>query len=125
MPKISVIGIYAVPAEEPVHIVEIWVKGAHGVFDVGKITQETPGQPQSNWQVPYSELILNRSGDEVVADDLVAPDRPELWQGDVRMVFFFHYLDFHRPLHTPFGEVELPPESSFPTRLSMMKYEPP
>lgn len=125
MPQIKVIGVYPIESEEPVHLVELSVYGAQGIFKMGDITQEIPGQPPDNWQVPYMERILSASGEEVLADDDEASKRPELWQGDMRVVFFFHYLDLERPLRTPFGEIRLPAESELPERLSMIKYEQP
>jgi hypothetical protein len=124
MSQIKVIGVYPVEADEPVHLIELSVLGAQGVFKIEDITQEVPGQPRDNWQCPYMEQILSASGDEVLADDYDAPKRPELWRGDMRLAFFFHYLDFERPLRTPFGEVQLPAESELPERLSMLEYEP-
>ncbi len=47
------------------------------------------------------------------------------WKGDVRIVFFFHYLYLAVPLKTPFGDLVLPKESEKPKRLKMIKYEAP
>jgi hypothetical protein len=123
--KIEVIGVYPIEASEAVHLVELWIRGARGIIDLGKITQATPGQPRENWQVPYDERILNASGDAVVAEGFEVSEKPELWQGDVRIVFFFHYLDFAKPLITPFGNVPVVMESELPQRLSMIEYEEP
>jgi len=71
------------------------------------------------------EQILSASGDAILADDYEASKRPELWEGDMRLEFFFHYLDFERPFLTPFGEIQLPTESEFPARLLMIEYEQP
>ena len=125
MPQIKVIGVYPIETDEPVHLIEVSVLGARGIFEVGDITQEIPGQSPDNWQSPHMEQILSASGDEVLADDYDASKRPGLWQGDMRLAFFFHYLNLERPLRTPFGEVQLPAESGLPERLSMMEYEQP
>jgi hypothetical protein len=117
--------VYPVEAEEPVHLIEVWVRGADGVFDIGGVTQKIPDKPQPNWQVPYSEYVLSPLGDEVLTEEFGAADKPGLWKGDMRMTFFFHYLDPEQPLLTPFGPVELPPESELPDRLSIIRYEPP
>ena len=125
MPQSEVIAVYPIKASEPVCLVEMRFRGLDGVFNVGEITQEIPGEPRANWQVPYMERILNSAGDSVLADDSVAANRPDLWQGEVRMVFFFHDLDLKRPLKTPFGDVRLPAKTKLPERLSMIQYEPP
>jgi hypothetical protein len=125
MPKIEPIGVYPVEAKEPVHLLEVWVRNADGVFDMGGVTQEVPEQPRSNWQAPYSEHVLSAAGDEALTEEFGAADKPDLWKGDMRLAFFFHYLDLERPLLTPFGPVQLPPASELPDRLSMIRYEPP
>ncbi|MCX8154978.1 MAG: hypothetical protein N3J91_00780 [Verrucomicrobiae bacterium] len=125
MPKIEIIGVYPIDAEQPVHLVELWVRGAQGKFKIGDITQEVPGEPPDNWQCPYLEKLLSPSGDKVVADDFELMKRPDLWSGDMRLAFFFHYLDLELPLKTPFGEVQLPAETELPDRLAMIEYEEP
>ena len=118
--EIGIVGVYAVDAPEPCHIIECWVRGATGEFDIGKITQEIPGQPEDNWQVPWDEYLLNYDG----TDGELSPS-PESLNGDVRVAFFFHYLDLGRPLITPGGDISLPTPTDRPDRLSFIEYEPP
>lgn len=123
--SMEIMGVYPIKASEPVHLVEILVKDSTSAVEIGKITQELPGQPRSNWQVPYDEKILNADGTRVMADPFLERHKPKLWIGNVRLVFFFHYLDLSKPLQTPLGDVTLPPESKKPRRLSGIKYEAP
>jgi hypothetical protein len=122
---IEIIGVYSVTTDEPCHLVEFRVRGVNGVFNFGGFTQEVPYTPQSNWQVPWMERILSADGSKVVADDSEISAMPELFRGDVRCIFFFHYLDTNRPLVTPFGEVRLPKPTDRPQRLTMIQYEKP
>ena len=122
---IEVIGVYPVTADEPCHLVEFRARDVQAVFDFGSFTQEMPDTPRSNWQAPWMERILSTDGTKVVADDSDISQKPELFRGDVRCVFFFHYLDAGRPLLTPFGEVRLPKPADRPERLSMIQYEAP
>jgi hypothetical protein len=46
-------------------------------------------------------------------------------KGDWRVAFFFHYLDFSKPLLSPAGPLELPEPSPRPSRLQFFEYEPP
>jgi hypothetical protein len=103
----KVIGVHAVEADEPVHLIELLVEGDTDGFDIGEVTQETPGQPKSNWQVPYAERVLEES------------------EGRTRFAFFFHYLDFERPLLTPAGPLSVPPASNVPAHLKDIEYESP
>lgn len=125
MPQIEIIGVYPADAAEPVHLIELNVRGADTPFTVGEFTQEVSDQPRSNWQVPWMEQILNAEGTEVIVNSKEAWRKPDLFCGDVRFVFFFHYLDLRRPLRTPFGELVLPSESQLPERLSIIQYEEP
>lgn len=119
---VEVIGIYPIELNKPVHLIEILIKNSEGVFDLTEITQAVPNQPKLNWQVPWEEKILDGAGERVIADCFAANEKPELWVGNVRMVFFFHNVDFSRPLITPFGRVTLPSESPMPNRLSEIAY---
>ena len=122
---VEIIGLHPVQASEPVYLLEILVRNSEGVFEIVKFTQELPGEPIDNWQVPYDEKILDADGDKVIADGFGAEDMPELWIGNVRLAFFFHFLDLSKPLMTPFGDVALPPESDMPSRLSIIEYQEP
>lgn len=104
---VRVIGVHLVPADEPVHLIEIELSGDVHAFDFGEVTQELPDQPRQDWQAVYDERELGREG------------------GRVRFAFFFHYLDLAKPLLTPFGAVALPVESKVPTYLRSIKYEKP
>jgi hypothetical protein len=71
------------------------------------------------------ERVLDARGETVVADCETLDARPDALSGDVRFVFFFHYLDLDQPLLTPYGAAPLPKETSLPERLSALEYEQP
>jgi hypothetical protein len=121
--KIDVIGAYPVRADEPCHLVELLVRGLNGELPVGDFTQEVEGQPRSNWQVPYDERVLNDAGTAQVGDQF--PSSIEGDGKDLRFAFFFHYLDFSKPLLSPAGPLGLPAETARPSRLRFFKYESP
>ena len=122
---IEIAGIYPVEANVPVHLIEILIKNSKASFDLVEITQEIPDKPKQNWQVPWDEKILDQADENVIADYFSIRERPELWIGNVRMAFFFHYLDISKPLITPFGLANLPIESKKPNRLITIEYESP
>ena len=122
--QLEVVGVYRIKAREPVHLVEIQLTGVNGEFDFAEFTQEILDQPSSNWQVPYDEKILDRWGSIVKADPFMDRIPPEDFHGDMRIAFFFHYLDPKLPLKTPFGDVMLPKVTRRPRRLKFLKYEP-
>jgi hypothetical protein len=120
---IDVLGIYPVEAPEPCHIIELMIRGHVGVLDVGAFTQERPGQPRSNWQVPWDERVLSTDGTKDLLGQFpvrIASDGTAL-----RLAFFFHYLDFDRPLITPAGELALRDPEDKPDRLAFLNYESP
>ena len=101
--SLEVIGVYPIEADEPVHLVELFIKNSQSTVDVGLITQEVPDEPRSNWQVPYDEKILDATGTKILADPFLEANKPGLWMGDVRLAFFFHDLDVSKRLNTPLG----------------------
>jgi hypothetical protein len=125
MATVEILGLHPVTAPEPCYLVELMVRGSSGRFDLSLITQPVSGKPRSEWQVPYGEKILDRRGEAVVWDLWQGPGEEGIWTGDVRLAFFFHYLDLGSPLRTPFGDVALPAPADRPTRLSDLGYEEP
>lgn len=120
--NIEVIGVYPVEAEERCHLIELLIKTDRDAFDLGEFTQEIQGVARDNWQVPYDEYILNEKGTAGKLNDDMKSIRVN---GSVRVVFFFHDLDIHRELITPFGNLVLPVESEKPERLNFITYEAP
>jgi hypothetical protein len=123
--KVEVLGVYPVDAPEPCHLIEVQIRGAQNSIDLGQFTQDIPGKLPSNRQVPWMEQILSPEGDRVIADSSAVWRNPDLLRGDIRIVFFFHYLNRDWPLSTPFGEFRIPADSKLPERLSTLKYETP
>jgi hypothetical protein len=100
-----VVGVYEVPAaHKPCYLIEMVIPSD---ADVGAITQRDPALPESDWQVPWDERVIEER------------------EGDVRVAFFFHYLNPSEPLKTPWGDIELPQASPRPDRLAGVEYEPP
>lgn len=126
MSSAKVIRVYPIPeADTPCHLVEISISGGTGIFDVGGITQEVKGQPRENWQVPYAERIVSADGQKILTEEFNVNENSDLWKGDFRLVFFFHYLDLKLELTTPFGLLRLPNPTVMPTRLSGIAYKAP
>lgn len=103
MAQAKVIGVHPIPAEEPVHLIELKIEGDPDDFDLDQVTQEVPGIPKSDWQVPYDERKT----------------------GENRIAFFFHFLDFEKPLLSPVGPLLLPLETPVPNHLQEIEYEQP
>lgn len=103
----KIVGVHPVEADEPVHLIELLVAGDADDFEIGEVTQEVAGQPKSNWQAPYDERVLEES------------------DGIIRYAFFFHYLDFLKPLLTPSGSLPLPGPTKAPAHLPNILYESP
>ena len=116
------VGIYLVNSTEPCFLVELWLRDVVEPIDFGEFTQEIPGQPRDNWQVPWDERILNDDG---TAGESAPFPGPLQARGNVRVAFFFHYLDATRPLLSPCGPIALPPSTRLPERLRFIDYEPP
>jgi hypothetical protein len=119
---IKIIGVYPIEADEPCHLIEVTIHRFGFDLDIGSFTQEIPGEAEDNWQVPYDEHFLNSDGTMVLNPDY--PDEiPEA--DDLRVAFYFHYLDLKRPIKTFIGDMSLPEVTKKPGRLSILEYDPP
>lgn len=102
---IEVRGVYPIEADQPVHLIEIAFSDGAVDFDFGEITQANVDVRRGLWQVAYNEEPLE--GDR------------RIWS------FFFHYLDFSKPLLTPDGPVSLPAPTALPEHFHSREYYPP
>ena len=121
------IGVYEVPNNPDVSLIEVEVDRSPSRVDVGGFTQEDPGQDRSSWQVPYDERYLDESGSHEIGERWLGwtPEPGADEPAGTRLVFFFHFLDMTRPLMTPDGDTALPSRTSMPSRLGFVDYEPP
>jgi hypothetical protein len=115
-------GIYTVDDSPDVHLVEIMFDQSPDNVDVGQITQELDGQPRGNWQSPWDEKYLSDNGEEVIGDYFDIPKG----SAKTRLLFFFHNIDFSKPLLTQYEKVNLTKPTPLPERLrGKVKYESP
>ncbi len=93
-----------------VYLVEMLIRKPLTEVSIGEITQESD-LPLGYRQAPYDEVFLNEQGTEVISEKGIT--------SPFRLAFFFHYLDFEKPMKTPFGDVVLPscPDNGIPSRL--------
>jgi len=105
--RLTILGVHAVPADHPCHLVEILVEGPGYELDFGEITQEMEGLPRDKWMLPWHEQKVEEKN------------------GRSRHAFFFHYLDLHKPFLTPLGSAPLPPPTKIPVHLKNINYEAP
>src|SRR5688572_113797 len=102
--KIDLIGIYDVQGEKDVYLLELYIKSKHTQIEIDKFTQAQENIDPLNWQSPWEEKYLNSEGTAITGDWL---NLPEEILDDTRIIFFLHFLDFTKPLITPFGKIEL------------------
>ena len=120
--NVQIIGVYAIDASEPCHLVELQITNHFGELEFGQFTQEWLGKERSSWQVPWDERIIN---DEGTQDAMGRFPQNVKVHGQIRVVFFFHYLNLDRPLITPAGRIRIPDAKVLPARLKFMQYDPP
>jgi len=115
-------GVYSVANNQDVHLIELTFNSPPEKIDVGLITQTIQGQDEGDWQTPWDEKYLDVKGEKIIGDYAEIPNA----QTTTRLVFFFHFLDFSKPLFTPSGTVRLTSPTSLPQRLAdLIKYEKP
>src|SRR5690554_5558020 len=105
--QFEIVGVYPIDAAEPCHLIEVKLRDDNGELDWGAVTQEVKGELRENWQVAYDEQLIT---DE---------------DGSLSYVFYFHYLDFSKPLVTPYGSFSIPDASTLPPWLQHIEYFPP
>lgn len=105
--RIEVLGNYRI-GNEPWRLIEIQASEVQGPLDFDSFTLPVPGQPRSNWQVPWDERVLS-DGERI---------------GEVRACFFL-FVETDEQLLTPAGPIALPPASERPTHLDFVQFEEP
>ena len=105
--RIDILGNYSI-GEEPWRLIEIRVSDVREEIDFGSFELPTPGQPRSNWQVPYDERVLSEDTE----------------RGEIHACFFL-FAENDGPLQTPAGPVALPPVTDRPERLDFIQFEDP
>lgn len=119
----TLIGTYQVNGQPNVHLVEATVNTKHSDIDIGKFTQEQDGVDRPDWQSPWDEKYLNEDGTAIIGNWM---DSPKGENEKTRLAFFLHYVDFQKPLITPFHQIAFGQPEKMPERLSsMIEYEQP
>ena len=119
--EVEVVGVYEVSDAADAHLIEVRSSMPPEELDIGGFTQEEPGRPRADWQVPWMEHWLDPSGTQVLTDGF---DPPPDGLSTSRLAFFMHFLGLDRPLLTPAGPLELPSPVPLPERLASVRYEP-
>lgn len=121
--EVNVIGVYRVPGEPDIHLIELDIKAKHTEIPVGKFTQRKEGFPRDSWQAPFNEKYLNTEGDTIIGDDFNAPKDIA---DTTRLAFFLYFVDFDQPLVTPFGDIDMILPVQMPDRLTaIIEFEDP
>ena len=120
---VELIGIYHVSGQKDVHLIELGIKTNHANVDIGQITQMEDWVDPLDWQIPWDEKFLNTEGTKTTEDGM---DSSSDNSDYTRLTFFLHYVDFHKPLITQFGALELKNPEIMPERISsIIEYEQP
>ena len=120
--KMTLNGIYGVEDFEDVFLIELTINESPADVNVEEITQEITGVDRLDWQSPWDEKYLDEKGEGIIGDLSNRPPASEL----TRIIFFFHNLDFDKPLQTQYGQLKLTQPLEMPLRLkTLIKYESP
>lgn len=119
--KMEIMGLYSVPNERDVYLLEFQILDKPSVIDVSEFMQIDQSVNESDWQVAYDEHYLNQDGTIIIGDYF---NRKEIMGETTRLVFYMYLEDLSLPLRTPYGEISLPAPSDIPNRLtSILDYE--
>jgi hypothetical protein len=118
----KLIGVYIVDNNPDVHIVEVSFNDSPANVKIWQITQEIERQSSDSWQSPWDEKYLDEKGEKIIGDYLDIP----LTKTTTRIIFFFHFINFSKPLLTQYGELHLSIPTQLPERLKdKLVYEKP
>ena len=117
-----IVGIYAVDAHEPCHLVELAVESQKDSYSLSDIRFPTLVNYVRSVQAPYDEHYLSEDGLFILGNHTYTWDNPEFWQVPHRVTFFMFFLEPGKKLHTPWGLQEIPPSKVLPARLKSIKF---
>jgi hypothetical protein len=92
-------------------LIELRITGADERFDVMAFGQE------GNLYVPWLEKYYSTDYSTLLADTYGKPK-----EADFILCFYLHFYDPAKPLRTPYGDVNPPPITDMPGRLSSWEY---
>lgn len=96
-----------------VYLIEVIVQNRDEYFNINDFTQS------GSDQVAYNEIFLTLDGCSVLSRFLDPDDK------DLRIAFFLHFFDPHKPLQSSYGELEIPSVHAMPQRLiNLAPYNP-
>jgi len=123
MTSVVIHGAYKVRAPEPCFIVELTIKASEEELSFSEVLFDANiAGVGVRTQAPFNEHFVSMDGNEVLGDYTYGWDHPEIWKGDVRIVFLMHFLKPGGSIKTPYGNVEIPKFTSRPERLKKIKY---
>lgn len=109
-PKAEIIGVYTVPQENKVKLIELSIDCPPVQVDIEQLRQQAG---INGWQIAYYEHYLNKNGTELIGDCFNVPTSIEY----TRLAVYLYNLKFDKPLSSQFGELKLLTESPMPDRL--------
>lgn len=118
---LGLLGVYPVPEEEAVYLIELWIAAPPRQVDLSQFYQRNPRLKRSDWQVPYDEHYLDPEGTTVLGDFL---SRDMVPGDETRLAFFLYTEDRSLPLTTPWGKVSLTETAAMPGRLRCIAFAP-
>lgn len=120
---VEIIGAYYVDGHPDLSLLELIVHKPFNQINIIEFTQEIERQHFDNWQVPFNEKYLDLQGENIIGDDLVTPT--ELSRS-CRLTFFIYFMDYDKPMITPFGKINLPAKTVAPERITrIVRFEEP
>jgi hypothetical protein len=122
MPHFEIIGIYAIDAHEPCHLVELSVEPDETSYSLSEISFPTRVNMVRSVQAPYDEHFLSEDGDVILGNSTYAWENPDFWRTPHRVSFFMFYLEPGKNIHTPQGLLPIPAAKVLPERLKTIEF---
>ena len=117
---VKLIGVYIVPGEKDIYMIELIINQAPALVDISSILQKDDAKDKSDWQAPYDERYLDENGEIVIGDFF---DHKALPRDTTRVIFYMYLESLDKPLSSPYGDISLVKPSNLPARLSAIDFE--
>lgn len=117
--EVEVIGIYSIPNEKDIYLIELIVHQPPSLVDLNSFLLKDENTDRNDWQAPFDEYYLDEKGETIIGDFY---NHKSLLCCLTRVTFFMYMESLGKILSTPYGDILLDTVTNLPPRLSMISY---
>lgn len=93
---VEVIGVYPIPNEKNIYLIELIIHQPPNLVDLNSFLQKDDNTDKSEWQAPFDEHYLAEDGESIIGDFF---NLKSLLCGVTRVVFYMYLESLGPPYH--------------------------